>query len=129
MANGASPKSSDEGTTHLRGGSAGSSSHTSESSDGDAGQPVIPRSWTPTQAGSGADQWSLQQHPWDILGIPRSAFTMPVSSRPSPVLGQSAQATQALAPAQGSAPQPVIEARNAQVGIFEPTTYDPFRFT
>ncbi|KAG8163606.1 hypothetical protein KVR01_006903 [Diaporthe batatas] len=126
MANGALPKSSGEGETYLRGGSAGSFSHTSEGSDGNAGQHVSPRSWAPGQAGAGANQWSLQQHPWDILGIPRSAFTTPVSGRPSWTPGQSTRATADPARAQGPAQQPAVEAHNARVGVPEPP-YDPLR--
>lgn len=129
MANGAlSSKSSDEGTAHVNDSSLGSSSHTSDSSDANADQPVTSRLSTSEQAGSGTDQWSLQQDPLDILGIPRSAFTTLVSSRPSSAAGQSTQATPDSARARTTAPQPAIDSRNAQVGMFDPARKDIHRF-
>lgn len=102
----------------------GCSSHVSESNNAGADQSSRPEytASTPTaeQADTGNNQWSLQQHPLDLLGIPRSVMTTPVSSRSTSAAGRSAQKTPNSAPGRLAGPEPVNHSPNAQGGISDP---------
>lgn len=101
-----------------------SSSGSSYNSEGDNGQISRAQPTAPTlaheQANPGGNQWSLQQHPWDILGIPRSAMTTPVSSRSNSAAGRSAQATPNSEPPRGVWSWPANNSTNAQGGVGDP---------
>lgn len=95
-----------------------SSSHTSGSNSAGAGQilragPIASTS-APRQANTGNNQWSLQEHPWDLLGIPRSAMAEPVSSQSTSAAGRSAQATSDSASGRSTWPQAANNPSNAQ---------------
>lgn len=116
--------SSDDEAAQLDGSSSGGSSHVSESNNAGADQSSRPEytASTPTaeQADTGNNQWSLQQHPLDLLGIPRSVMTTPVSSRSTSAAGRSAQKTPNSAPGRLAGPEPVNHSPNAQGGIYDP---------
>lgn len=101
-----------------------SSSGSSHNSEGDNGQ--ICRAQPPAstlaheQTNPGGNQWSLLQHPWDILRIPRSAMTTPVSSRANSAAGRSAQATPNSEPPRAAWPWPANNSSNAQRGVRGP---------
>lgn len=110
--------SSGEEFAEFDGISSGSSSHTSRGNNvGAGGNPnpgPIASTSTHEQANAGNNKWSLHQDPLDLLNIPRSAMTTPVSSRSTSAAGRSAQATPNSASARGAGPQPANDSPNAQ---------------
>lgn len=118
----------DESIAQLDGTSFRGSSHTSGSNNAGAGQTFlagpIASVPTPRQANTRNEQWSLQQHPLDLLGIPRSAMATHVSSRSTAAAGRSAQATLNSASTRGAWLQAANNLSNAQGGI--PGSHDFF---